>query len=309
MIVGRATLRLGTRGSALALDQTRRVAETLVRLDSSLSVETAVIHTAGDRDKHTPLTILGGQGVFARELQAALRSGAIDLAVHSAKDLPSEQAPGLVIAAFLDREDPRDVLVSRDGSRLADLPAGARVGTSSRRRLVALRDLRPDLTPVDLRGNLDTRLRKVAEGEVDAAILAAAGIVRMGWASRISEKLSLDDFVPAPGQGALAVECRADDGALRDALAALADPVVTRAVEVERAFLAGVGGGCRSPIGAHAVVAADAITLRAMVADESLSHLLRETRTLPTDDATASAAALAREMRDALARTSREADR
>jgi len=281
----------------------------MTQVDASLTIETTVVHTSGDHDKHTPLAILGGQGIFARELQAALHSGAIDLAVHSAKDLPSEQAPGLIIAAFLDREDPRDVLVSRDGSGLAELPEGARVGTSSRRRLTALRGLRPDVDAVELRGNLDTRLGKVAAGEVDAAILAAAGMLRMGWGDRISQYLSLDDFVPAPGQGALAVECRADDTALRDLLERLADPAVALAVGTERAFLAGVGGGCRSPLGAHALVEGGTVTLRAMLADEDLRYLLRETRSVPVDGAAALAWALAREMREALGQLTVEAER
>jgi len=294
-------VRLGTRGSALAREQTRRVMAALAALRPDLELIETIVSTAGDRDKRTPLTVIGGQGVFARELQTALLAGTIDVAVHSAKDLPTEPVPGLVIGAFFSREDARDVLVSRDGRSLADLPPGARVGTSSRRRLVALRRLRPDLEAVDLRGNLDTRLRKVREGEVDAAILAAAGLLRMGWQEHITEFLSLDDFVPAPGQGALAIECRADDPAVNEMLAALNDPAAALAARTERSFLRALGGGCRSPIGAHATVSGDTVTLRVMLGDEAMTRVRLATWTLPAAEAETRAGALAVEVQRSLA--------
>lgn len=293
-------IRVGTRGSALAREQAGRVIAALRHHRPDLHFTEEIIATAGDRDKRTSLTILGGQGIFAKELQAALLDGTIDIAVHSAKDLPTEPVPGLVIGAFVDREDPRDVLVSRTGQRMAELPAGARVGTSSRRRLVALRRLRPDLEPVDLRGNIDTRLRKVREGEVDAAILAAAGLLRMGWGEAITEFLPVDDFVPSPSQGVLAIECRAEDELARELLRAIDDEAASLAARVERAFLRGVGGGCRSPIGAHADVANGGVMLRVMLGDEEMTRVAFATRNAPVDEALAVAERLADEMRRTL---------
>lgn len=298
MISSSRTLRLGTRGSLLALEQARQVAGALDALAPQLQLDTHVISTSGDRDKQTPLKIIGGQGIFVKALQEALLSGEVDLTVHSAKDLPTEIVPGLVIGAFTLRDDPRDVLVSRDGQRLAELPAGARVGTSSQRRVMALRTLRPDLRPVELRGNIDTRLRRVREGEVDAAILAAAGVRRMGWADQITEYLPLETFVPSPGQAALAVECRADDAMLVELLARLSDPPTALAVQTERTFLREIGGGCRAPIGVHATVDGEALTLRAMLGDEALTRVRFLTRTAPV----AEAEALAREMASELQR-------
>lgn len=305
MIVGGRLLKVGTRGSALALAQTRRVTGALGRLDPERVLVVRIITTSGDADKQTPLTVIGGQGVFVKELQAALLSREVDLAVHSAKDLSTESTAGLTIAAWLDRDDSRDVLISREGKILAELPAGARVGTSSRRRVAELRRVRPDLEPVELRGNLDTRLRKIREGvgQVDAGIVAAAGVLRMGWQDQITEYLSLDDFVPAPGQGGLAVECRADDTEVRDLLAALNEPAVSMTIQTERAFLSAVGGGCRSPIGAHATLESDRVTLRAMMADESLTRIQVETRSAPISQAPIVAETLAMEMLQAVGET------
>ncbi|HVB63187.1 MAG TPA: hydroxymethylbilane synthase, partial [Nitrolancea sp.] len=175
------SIRVGTRGSALALEQTRLFIAALTAAIPAIQVETVSMNTSGDVDKQTPLAILGGQGVFAKELEAALLTGSIDLAVHSAKDLPSVLPAGLMLGAILNRADPRDVFLNIHGQRLDDLPSGARVGTSSRRRVMQLRQARPDLQAVELRGNVDTRLRKLAAGEVDAAIIASAGLLRMGW--------------------------------------------------------------------------------------------------------------------------------
>jgi hydroxymethylbilane synthase len=300
VVVGQGTIRIGTRGSALALEQARRVVAALQRLVPTLDCQTRVITTRGDLDQKTPLTVLGGQGIFAKELQSALLDHEIDLAVHSVKDLTSERPEGLTIGAVPGREDPRDVLVSRDGRRLSELPPNARVGTSSRRRMVQLHQARPDVQPVDFRGNIDTRLRKVRDAEVDAAILAAAGILRMGWGDRITEYLPIDDFVPAPGQGAIGVECRSEDTWLIDLLAGLNDRDAALAVSVERAYLQAIGGGCSSPIGAHAVVDGGIVRLRAMLADESMTHSLFETRTAPAPDAPEMARQLAGEMKQRL---------
>lgn len=297
MVVGQGLIRIGTRGSALALEQTRRVVAAFNRLAPGLECLTQIITTHGDVDQTTPLTVIGGQGVFAKELEAALLAGEIDIAVHSVKDLTSTLPDGLTIGAIVDREDARDVLVTRDGRLLRDLPSGARVGTSSRRRIIQLLRARPDVEPVEFRGNIDTRLRKVEDGRVDAALLAAAGIIRMGWGDRITEYLPLDDFVPAPGQGAMGVECRSNDERVLELLARLNKPEAALAVEVERTYLRAIGGGCTSPIGAHAVVENGLVTLRAMLAAESMTHMRYETRTAPEADALVMAEALAGEMK------------
>lgn len=247
-----AVLLIGTRGSALA----RRQAETVVRLLSRLypasAIRTENVRTEGDADKESPLTLIGGRGVFTSALQDALLAGRIDAAVHSAKDLPSLEPPGIEIAAFPEREDPRDVVVSRHGVGLEELPANPTIGTSSRRRAVQVRALRPDAQIIELRGNIDTRLRKAIDGELDAIILAAAGVVRMGWLDRVAAFLPVDRFTPAPGQGALAVETRRDPDPSAVMVRAINDAGPASAVRMERAFLRGVGGGCTTPIGAHA---------------------------------------------------------
>ncbi|CAA9558039.1 MAG: Porphobilinogen deaminase [uncultured Thermomicrobiales bacterium] len=266
--VGLRPLRLGTRGSALARAQTQRVIDLLAGRTPSLPAEPRVIRTEGDVDKVSPLTLIGGRGVFTSALQEALARGEIDAAVHSAKDLPSEQPAWTALAAFPEREDPRDVLVSRHGTTLAGLPPRPIVGTSSRRRAVQVRLRRPDARIVDLRGNIDTRLRKALTTDVDAIVLAAAGVRRMGWADRVTEALPLDAFVPSPGQGALAVETRADDWTTLALVDAIDDPLVSRAVRVERAFLRAVGGGCTTPIGAHVSWDGERPRLRAMIASE-----------------------------------------
>jgi hydroxymethylbilane synthase len=257
---------VGTRGSALALRQAREVVARLQALDPSLEVEERLVRTHGDDVRDRPLYLVGQRGAFVKRLEEALLRGEVDLAVHSLKDLPVEEAEGLVLAAIPARADPRDVLVSRGGARLADLPPGARVGTSSRRRAAQVRHLRPDLALQDLRGNLDTRLRKVREGEVDAAVLAAAGLERLGLASLVAERFDVEVLVPAPGQGALAVQVREGDRALRDLAAALDHGPTRQATQAERAFLKRVGGGCALPIGAYAEVRGAALWLVAMLA-------------------------------------------
>jgi len=298
------TLRLGTRGSALALAQTEIVVRALRDRQPSLIVESVVIRTEGDVDKTSPLTLIGGRGVFTSALQEALARGEIDAAVHSAKDLPSEQPPGLDLVAFPVRDDPRDVLISRHGRPLADLPARPTIGTSSRRRAVQVRALRPDARIVELRGNVDTRLRKALGTDVDGIVIAAAGVRRMGAAERIAEYLPVEVAVPSPGQGALAVEVRLADEAAVALLAVLDAPIVSTAVRVERAFLRAVGGGCTTPLGAFAEVVADGrLRLRAMLASEDGDQVEWADETLVAADAEAGAAMLAVRML-ALVRTS-----
>lgn len=267
------TVRIGTRGSTLAQIQAGRIKQRLEAAYPDLRCELVVISTQGDRDKQSSLTVIGGQGVFAKDLQLALLDGRIDCAVHSLKDLPTRLPEGLVLAAVLERDDPRDVFLSPSGKKLAELPAGARVGTSSRRRMAEIRHARPDVEIVELRGNVDTRVRKVMEGSderYDGAVLASAGIHRMGYADMIVEELDLDRFTPAPGQAALGVECRADDADMLALFEPLADPDTTVTTGAERAFLREFGGGCTLPIGAHGTLEGDQVTLRVMVASEDL---------------------------------------
>ena len=247
-------LRLATRGSPLALWQAGRVADLLAR--TGVETTLVVVDTVGDRRIDVPLDRLGGQGVFVKEVQSAVVGGKADAAVHSAKDLPASPLlapPGLVLAAFPERADPRDVLV---GGTVDALATGALVATGSARRRVQLTDLRPDLTFAGLRGNLARRLATVGQGEVAAVVVAKAAIDRLGWSpppGLAVEVLGTSVMTPQVGQGALAVECRADDGLTRDALAAIDDPTAGPLVTAERAFLAELGGGCTLPVGAHAV--------------------------------------------------------
>lgn len=242
-----STLRLGTRRSALATTQSTLVADALRARGHD--VELVTIVTEGDVSR-APLTTLGGTGVFAAALRAALVRGEIDLAVHSLKDLPTAVHPDLVIAAIPRREDPRDAVVARNGATLADLGAGARVGTGSPRRVAQLNALGWGLHPQDIRGNVDTRLRLVEDGVVDAVVLAHAGLRRLGLAERVTEVLDPIQMLPAPGQGALAVECRTDRTDLRALLAELDDPETRACVEAERAMLAILEAGCSAPVGA-----------------------------------------------------------
>lgn len=256
---------VGTRGSALALTQTEIVVAALRERHAGIDLRVERIATKGDIIRDVPLSTLGGRGVFVDAIEEALRSGAIDLAVHSAKDMPSTTPPDLAIAAFLERADPRDVLVSRAGG-VHDLPAGARVGTSSQRRACQLRAARSDLALVDVRGNVDTRLRKLDAGEYDAIVLAAAGLLRLGLAGRVTEWLPVGTMLPSPGQGAIAIEIRAADDRLASLLAPLSHAPTATALEAERAFLARLGAGCAAAVGAHATLdASGRLTLDAMI--------------------------------------------
>jgi hydroxymethylbilane synthase len=260
----RPRLRLGTRRSPLALAQAGTMAAEIER--RGRSVELVPIRTSGDV-LAGPLVGLGGKGLFVKEIEDDLLAGRIDLAVHSLKDMPAALPDGLVLAATPPRADARDVLVSARGGGIAALAAGARVGTASARRRAQLLARRPDLTTVVMRGNVDTRLKKLAAGEADALLLAAAGLQRLGLAPPGAVPLPPEEFLPAIGQGALAIETRADDRWLRGFLADLDDPASAAAVAAERALLAAVGGDCQTPLAAHATVHGTRLALRALVAD------------------------------------------
>jgi hydroxymethylbilane synthase len=248
------TLTIGSRKSALALWQTHHIMDRLCTAWPGLTCTVRLMTTQGDQTQaqNKPLPAIGGKGLFTLELEEALRSGEIDLAVHSLKDLPVDDAPGLTVGAITNRADVRDALIARNGWTLATLPQGAVIGTSSTRRTAQLLALRPDLTIRTIRGNVDTRLRKVHEGEYDATLLAAAGLERLGLAHHVTEWLSLETMLPAPGQGALAVQCRAEDVAVLEVLAAIEDAEVRAAVNAERHFLSRMGGGCAAPVAAYA---------------------------------------------------------
>jgi hydroxymethylbilane synthase len=281
----RRLVRVGTRGSALALAQTALTIAALMAADPDTEYAPTIIHTEGDRDKTTPLTVIGGQGVFTVALQDAMLRGEVDMGVHSAKDVPPATPDGLVLAAFLHRADPRDVFISRHDVGLAALPPGARVGTSSRRRAVQARAINPQIKIVELRGNLDTRLRKSTEPEYDGIIVAAAGLDRMGWQERITEYLPVDRFVPAPGQGAIGIECRADDAVLRAILARVDDDATRAAVTAERAVLAAAGVGCTMPVAAYAEQRDAALQLWGMAADADYANPRWIAQTAPAADA------------------------
>lgn len=267
------TLRLGTRGSRLALIQSGLVAARLREL--AVEVELIEVVTEGDL---RPAGLSAGEGVFVAALEDRLAAGHVDLAVHSAKDVPLQQHPDLVIGAFPERADPRDVLVARrPGTDLAGLTPGSVVGTDSPRRAGFLLSRRPDVRHRALHGNVDTRLRKLADGEVDALVLAAAGLDRLGAADRVDERFDASVLPPAPGQGALAVQCRSEDADIRELLRSLDQPEIRMAVMAERRVLEATGGTCRSPVGALATVSGRAIRLLAGAAapDGSAQHILQ----------------------------------
>ena len=261
-------LRIGTRGSPLALAQAHQVQ---ARLAAALGVAPAalalvIIKTTGDAIQNRPLTEIGGKGLFVKEIEQALIDGAIDLAVHSAKDVPGVLPDGLVLAACLPREDARDAFISRKAQSLAALAPGAVVGTASPRRAAMVRRLRSDLAVVPLRGNVETRLKKLAAGEVDATLLAMAGLNRLGLAAAATAPLDLDEFLPAVGQGVIALETRVDDARTRAHLAKIDDVAAATALAAERAFLAVLDGSCRTPIAGHATVADGRLRLRGLIA-------------------------------------------
>lgn len=268
-------VRIGTRASALARWQTEHVIARWTAIEPGLRTEVVDLSTAGDDLPDAPLERMEGTGFFTSAIERALLERAIDVAVHSLKDLPVAATAGLALAAIPARGPVEDALCARDGATLASLPARARVGTSSLRRTAQLRMLRPDLDLQPLRGNVPTRLDRVARGELDAVVLALAGLERLGMAERASETFPVERVLPAPAQGALAVQCRADDAELRERLAALDDAPARRAVEAERALLHALRGGCSVPVGAHARVTGGTVTLRAGVFAPDGSRALR----------------------------------
>src|SRR6202795_2293383 len=274
-------LRIGSRGSQLALWQANHISALLRARGHEVGIE--IIHTTGDKITDVPLAQVGtegglGKGIFTKEIEEALADGRVDLAVHSLKDLPTELPPGFEIAAITEREDPRDAFCSRHYSQINDLPKNARVGTSSLRRQAQLKAIRPDLDIHPLRGNVDTRLRKLEQGEYDAIILASAGLNRLGKTELIKQIIPAQIMCPAAGQGALAIEIRGADSATRQHVEFLNDDAARAATTCERALLNRLGGGCQVPIGAFAEMRNGKLHLEAIVADPDGSKVLRESR-------------------------------
>ncbi len=273
-------LRLGTRGSPLALAQARMVRQALAAAHGfdpdQIAIE--VIRTSGDRIQDRPLADVGGKGLFTKEIEEALAADTIDLAVHSSKDMPTMLPPGLVLSAFMEREDPRDVFISRKAKTIADLPRGATVGTASLRRQAMVKRKRPDLTIVPLRGNVETRLRKLDEGVAAATLLALAGLKRLGLADAATAVLDVNEFLPAVGQGAIGIETRADDARTCELLAAINHADTFSALAAERAFLAVLDGSCRTPIGGHATISGGRLSFRGMVVKPDGSEDFEATR-------------------------------
>jgi hydroxymethylbilane synthase len=248
-------------------------------------IDIQTIRTTGDRIQDRPLAEAGGKGLFAKEIEEALIDRRIDFAVHSSKDMPTMLPPGLVLTAFPEREDPRDVFISRKAADFAGLPEGATVGTSSPRRQALVKRLRPDLRVVDLRGNVETRLRKLDDGVADATLLALAGLKRLGLEAEATAVLDVDAFLPAAGQGALGLEARTDDATTRALLAPLDHRDTAVAVAAERAFLAALDGSCRTPIAGHAIVSGDIVSFRGLIVKPDGSGALETARTGPVAEA------------------------
>jgi hydroxymethylbilane synthase len=282
-------LRLGSRGSPLALVQAAAVRDRLAAAHGfdPARLEIVVIRTTGDVIQDRPLTDAGGKGLFTKEIEDALLAGSIDLAVHSAKDVPAFLPPGLTLAAYLPREDPRDVFISRKAKTLGELAPGAVIGTASPRREAMVRRLRPDLQVVSLRGNVETRLRKLDAGEADATLLALAGLKRLGLTGAAATVLDIDDFLPAAGQGAIVIEAREDDARTRALLAVIDDPDTAAALAAERAFLAVLDGTCRTPIAGHARIVAGEVQFRGMILKPDGSESFEATRSGARADAAA----------------------
>ncbi len=278
-------VRIATRKSKLALAQMRAWAKTLAACHPGVQIEEVHVVTTGDKIQDRSLAKIGGKGLFIKEIEEALLDDRADLAVHSMKDVPAELAPGLTIGCVPPREDPRDVLITTDGSRFADLPSGATIGTSSLRRGVQLRSIRPELAVAPLRGNVDTRLRKLRDGEADAIVLARAGLVRLGMAAEATEILESDVCLPAIGQGALAIEHRSEDVAMAELLAPLQDAPTLATTAAERGVMFAVEGNCQVPVAAYAERVGAELRLRALLADEEGTDIRRVDRRTPwTDD-------------------------
>ena len=275
MAAERTHLTIGTRGSKLALWQSEYIGARVAEI-TGLPVEIKIIKTTGDKILDVPLAKVGGKGLFTKEIEVELEAGTVDLAVHSMKDVPTALPEGLVIAAMPKRVDPRDAIVSGAGYTLATLPEGGRVGTSSLRRIAQVRALRPDVEVVDMRGNLDTRMRKAETGEVDAVILAAAGITRMGWADRITTYIPTAQMVSAVGQGAIGVEIRESDEFMADVCRRLADADTMTCVGAERVVMSTLEGGCQVPIGAYARIEDGLLVMDAVVGSVDGKRILRD---------------------------------
>jgi hydroxymethylbilane synthase len=279
-------LRIGTRGSLLAKWQAEYVRKRLFSA-AGVEAEIIVIKTSGDKFANAPLTQIGGKGIFVKELEDALMEESIDIAVHSVKDIPTEIPPRLSFPAVFRREDVRDCLISASGATLANLRQGARIGTGSLRRQAQLRHIRPDLDVRDLRGNVDTRLRKAQSGEYDAILLAKAGLDRLGWSDRITETFAPDVFLPAVGQGAIAAECRLSDPEATEVLASLDDAESRTAIIAERSLLSALQGGCQVPLGAWARTERGELVLEACVCSVDGSQYVRQRATAPPEQAAA----------------------
>jgi len=281
------TLRIATRKSALALWQANHVQDLLKEAHPGIKIELVKIVTQGDRILDRPLSEIGGKGLFLKELERAMLDGEADLAVHSMKDVPAEMAEGLVLDAVLPRANPYDALVSRGGQLLADLPAGSRVGTSSLRRKSQLLALRPDLEVADLRGNVDTRLRKLDEGQYDAIILACAGLQRLGLGERITETLQQPDWLPASTQGIIGLQCRQDDSDTRSLIEPLADSDTMVVASAERAVARVLEATCQVPLAAHAVLESGTVRLKSLVSTTDGKESIRASGEAPAADAVA----------------------
>jgi hydroxymethylbilane synthase len=295
-----AVLRIGTRGSPLAIVQARMVRERLAAIHGfpPEQIELEIIRTSGDMIRDRPLAEVGGKGLFTKEIEDALLAGTIDLAVHSAKDVPTELPEGLGIAAVLPREDPRDVFISRKAESLRELPKGATVGTASLRRQALVKRLRPDLAVVNYRGNVETRLRRLNEGAVDATLLAFAGLKRLELAYAATAILSVDEFLPAVGQGIIALETRADDQVTLRMLAPINHADSATALGCERAFLTVLEGSCRTPIAGHATLRAGQLHFRGLIAKPDGSEVLECERRGAAGDAFALGADAGHELRE-----------
>ena len=276
---------IGSRGSQLALWQANWVKSELERLHSNADIDIRIIATSGDKIQDVPLSKIGGKGLFVKEIEEALLANEIDLAVHSMKDVPMELPTELGISVITKRENPLDALISKNGEKLADLPQGATIGTSSLRRSSQLLKYRDDFKIHPLRGNVDTRLRKVEEGKYDAILLASAGLNRLGWANRITEVISHDILLPAMGQGALGIETRLDDMMIYDFISTLNHEQTYYAVSAERSLVSRLDGGCQVPIGAYARVEKGLITLKGLVASLDGEVIYKLENVGPVDDA------------------------
>ncbi len=281
----RSQLVIGTRGSQLALWQAEWVKNQILSIDPNLQVSLQRIQTSGDKIQDVPLAKIGGKGLFVKEIEEALLDGSIDLAVHSMKDVPSLLPDGLTIICVPEREDPRDAFLGHAGVTLKQLPRGAKIGTSSLRRQSQLLHYRNDLQIEVLRGNLDTRLRKLQEGRFDGILLAGAGLKRLGWDRHVTEYLSVDICLPAIGQGALGLEGREDDMFVRELVARFEHPSTRRAVDAERAFLTRLEGGCQVPIAGHATLREDTVTLEGLVVSLDGRRYVRRSQSSPEKEA------------------------